>query len=59
MKELLTIQDAADTLRVSTRTIFNYIREKKLNPVKIGGTKKAGKTYIPQKEIKKLLNTEV
>jgi len=57
MKELLTIKESAEILRVSPRTIFNYIREKKLNPVKIGGTKKAGKTYIPQKEIKKLLNT--
>ena len=54
-EKLYTTQETAEILRVSLRTLFNYIKQGKLKPVRIGGTKKTGKTLIPQSEIEKLL----
>lgn len=59
MKEQLTIKEAATTLRVSTRTIFNYIRQGILSPIKIGGIKKTGKNLIPMDQIENLLKSKV
>lgn len=54
-KKLLTIKETAWTLRVSERTIFNYIEQGKLKPVKLGGVHKTGKNLIPIEQIETLL----
>ena len=53
--KMYTTKETAEILRVSLKTVFNYIHEGRLKPVRIGGTKKTGKTLIPQSEIEKLL----
>lgn len=55
-KKMLTIKETAEMLRISQRTVFNYIQDGLLNPVKLGGVKKAGKNLIPIKQIEALLN---
>jgi len=52
---MLTIKETADMLRVSERSVFNYIEQGKLKPVKLGGIKKTGKNLIPVEQIKTLL----
>ena len=56
MEKYYTTQETAILLRISLKTVFNYIEQGKLKPVKIGGTKKTGKNLIPESEIQKLLN---
>jgi len=56
MEKYYTTQETAKILRISLKTVFNYIEQGKLKPVKIGGTKKTGKNLIPESEIQKLLN---
>ena len=58
MQEQLTIKETASLLRVSTRTVFNYIKQGLLSPIKIGGTKKTGKNLIPLSQIENLLKTK-
>ncbi|MCK4448600.1 MAG: helix-turn-helix domain-containing protein [Candidatus Marinimicrobia bacterium] len=53
--KMYTTKETAEILRVNIKTVFNYIKQGKLKPVRIGGTKKTGKTLIPQSEIEKLL----
>ena len=53
--KMYTTKETAEILRVSIKTVFNYIKEGRLKPVRIGGTKKTGKTLIPEKEIEKFL----
>ena len=53
--KMYTTKETAEILRVSLKTVFNYIKEGRLKPVRIGGTKKTGKTLIPQSEIEKFL----
>lgn len=58
LMRLLTTQETADLLRVTTRTVFNYIKEGRLKPVKIGrkpGGFRPGKVLIPQDEVDKLI----
>jgi len=50
MSELLTIQEVADILRVSKRTIFRYIKSGKLKATKIGQWR------IKREDINKLIN---
>ena len=52
---MLTTKEAARELRVTVRTVFKYIKQGTIKPVRIGGIKKAGKTLIPVSEIQKLL----
>jgi excisionase family DNA binding protein len=54
-ERLLTIAETAKRLRVCQRTVFYYIEQGKLKPVKLGGTKKTGKNLIPVEQIEKLL----
>jgi len=56
MEKYYTTQETAKILRISLKTVFNYIGQGKLKPVKIGGIKKTGKTLIPESEIQNLLN---
>jgi excisionase family DNA binding protein len=37
--ELLTIDEAAEYLRVGKRTIYNWIYRGKIKPIKLGGIK--------------------
>ena len=53
--KMYTTKETAEILRVNIKTVFNYIKQGKLKPVRIGGTKKTGKTLIPHTEIEKLL----
>ena len=55
--KMYTTKETAEILRVNIKTVFNYIKQGKLKPVRIGGTKKTGKTLIPQSEIEKLLKS--
>jgi len=54
-KKALTIRETAEILRVSERTIFNYLRQGLLKSIKVGGTKKVGKHLIPIERVEKLL----
>ena len=45
-QELITIQEAAEALGVTTRTVFNYIKNQKLKAFKMDG-----RTLIPSKEV--------
>ncbi|PIS28173.1 MAG: hypothetical protein COT43_06930 [Candidatus Marinimicrobia bacterium CG08_land_8_20_14_0_20_45_22] len=54
-ENLLSVKDAAERLGVSVRSVFAYIQQGLLKPVRIGGTKKAGKTYVTTESIEKLL----
>jgi len=56
MEKYYTTQETAKILRISLKTVFNYMEQGKLKPVRIGGKKKTGKTLIPESEIQKLLN---
>lgn len=49
---IYTIKETADLLQVTTRSIYTYIKEKKLHAVKIGR-----EWRITQKDIEKLLET--
>jgi len=55
-KKVLTIKETAEMLRISQRTVFNYIQAGFLKPVRVGGIKKTGKNLIPIKQIEMLLN---
>lgn len=57
MEKYYTTQETAKILRISLKTVFNYIEQGKLKPVKIGGTKKTGKNLIPESEIKNLIKS--
>lgn len=48
--ELLTIDEVAESFRVSRKTVSNWIRTKKLKAYKFSGT-----VRIPRKEADKLL----
>ena len=48
--KLLTMQEAADYLRVSTRSIFRYIKDSRLKASKIGWWR------IKQSDLEKFLN---
>ena len=52
---MLTIAETAEMLRVSQRTVFNYIKAGFLKPVKLGGFLKTGKNLIPVEQIETLL----
>ncbi|MFH1212883.1 MAG: helix-turn-helix domain-containing protein [Candidatus Neomarinimicrobiota bacterium] len=54
-KKMLTIAETAKRLRVCQRTVFYYIEQGKLKPVKIGGIKKTGKNLIPVEQVETLL----
>lgn len=54
-KELVTTKETANILGVSIKSVYNYIRQNKLKCVRLGGTKKAGRTYIHIEEIKRFL----
>ena len=54
-KKMLTIKETAEMLRISQRTVFNYIQAGLLKAVKIGGIKKAGRVYVPKAEIERIL----
>ena len=50
--KLLTVKEVARILRVTPRTIFNYIESNKLPCVKIGRDKgQAGKVLIQQSDL--------
>jgi excisionase family DNA binding protein len=49
--EALTLQDAATVLGVSTRTIRNWIQQKKIQAFKLGG-----RWRIRREEVSRLLN---
>ncbi|RKY51917.1 MAG: DNA-binding protein [Candidatus Neomarinimicrobiota bacterium] len=55
--KMYTTKETAEVLRVCLKTVFNYIKEGRLKPVRIGGTKKTGRTLIPKSEIEKLLSS--
>lgn len=57
-KRFLTIKETAWTLRVSQRTVFNYIEQGKLKPVKLGGVSKTGKNLIPVEQVEKLIKQD-
>jgi len=59
MNEQLTVKETATILRVSPRTVFNYIKQGILSPIKIGGIKKTGKNLIPRIQIENLLKSKV
>ena len=59
MEKYYTTQETAKILRISLKTVFNYIEQGKLRPVRIGGQKKTGKNLIPESEIEKLLNPKL
>lgn len=48
--KLLTMQEAADFLRVSTRSIFRYIKDRRLRASNIG------RWRIKQSDLEKFLN---
>lgn len=50
MDKLLTIKDVADILNVTKRTIYNYIQDNKLKPIKVGG-----KLLFKENDIKELI----
>ena len=50
MDKLLSVQEAADYLRVSTRSIFRYIQSGRLRAFKIGEWR------IKQSDLEKFLN---
>ena len=54
-EKMLTIAETAKRLRVCQRTVFYYIEQGKLKPVKIGGIKKTGRVYVPKAEIERIL----
>jgi len=57
--KLLTIKEAAALLRVTDRTIFNYIQDEKIKPVRIGKKPngyRAGKTLISESELEHFIN---
>lgn len=56
--DLLTIQDAARALGVCERTAFAYVKQGYMKAVKIGGTKKAGRVYVPKAEIQRILQSK-
>jgi len=50
MDKLLSVQEAADYLRVSTRSIFRYIKDRRLRASNIG------RWRIKQSDLEKFLN---
>jgi len=56
LADYLTIDETAEYLRVCQRTVFNYIKQGLLNPVRIGGQKKTGRVLLPKSEIINLLS---
>lgn len=50
MAKLLTTEEAADTLRVSTRTIYSWLKEGKLSGQRVGR-----KWLIEEDELRALL----
>lgn len=54
-KKMLTVKETTERMRISQRTVFNYIERGLLKPVKLGGIKKTGKNLIPVEQIENLL----
>ena len=53
--DLVTTKQAADLIGCCEKSVYNYIKSGLLKPVRIGGTKKAGKTRINIREIERFL----
>ena len=56
MNRLLTVKHSAKKLKVSERTVWNYLKSGFLKPTKINpGKIKSGKTFIHIDQINKVL----
>jgi len=55
MKKLLTIQEAAELLKVSTETLRRWDNQGKLKAVRVGDRKGVGDRRYRQEDIKKYL----
>jgi len=53
-KKLKSVKETADLLGVSEKTVYNFIKQGHLKPTRIGGVKKAGRTFIHISEINKI-----
>ncbi len=53
-KDFKSTKEAAELLGVSEKTIYNFIKSGHLKPNRIGGVKKAGRTFIHIDQIKRL-----
>ncbi len=49
--ELLTVNETADILRVSTRTVYKFVKNGKIPSVRVGTA-----IRIPKEELEKLIN---
>lgn len=50
MEQYYTLQEVAEKLKLNVRTLYKWIRESKLNAVKLGDVWR-----IPESELKRLL----
>ncbi|NPE31461.1 helix-turn-helix domain-containing protein [Methanococcoides sp. SA1] len=55
---LKTPRQAASIIGCCEKSVYNFIKQNKLKPVRIGGIKKAGRTYVHIKEIEKFMRGE-
>lgn len=53
--QMLTVKEVAGRLRVCERTVYTYLKQGLLKPVRLGGTKKTGRNLIPAQQVEDLL----
>ena len=56
-KELLTVREVSEYLRVSESTVWNYIRAGKLKATRLTSGRTTGRTLIKRSEISKILSS--
>ena len=54
-ERFLTIEEAAQELRISRTTMYVLIREKKIRAARIGGEGKTGRTFIDRKDLEEFI----
>ena len=54
-KQLKSVKETANMIGCCEKSVYNYIKLNLLNPVRIGGIKKAGRTFIHVEEIERFL----
>jgi len=54
-KQLKSIKETASMIGCCEKSVYNYIKLELLKPVRIGGIKKAGRTFIHIDEIQRFL----
>lgn len=57
-KELKNIKEVSSQIGCCEKSVYNYIKLGLLKPIKIGGIKKAGRTFIHIDEIKRFMRGE-